>query len=234
MTEAILSSLSGLMEGSVFLMLTGAFLWGLASIVLSPCHLASIPLIVGYIAKKNKSNPKSGILLSILFSLGIFVVLALIGVITASSGRILGDTGKPVSIILAALIICMGLFISGIIPLPDLNRSVSSSDVHGGLFGALLLGLLFGAGLGPCAFAFMIPVLTVSFSLAHSSPFFAVSLVTAYALGHCTLIALAGASAGTVSKWLSFNESFRILKWIRILCGVLVVFAGIYLIIKIV
>ena len=29
--------------------ITGSFVWGILSILLSPCHLASIPLIVGFI-----------------------------------------------------------------------------------------------------------------------------------------------------------------------------------------
>jgi cytochrome c-type biogenesis protein len=230
--EQILTVLSGFMEGPAYLVLAGSFLWGLASILLSPCHLASIPLIVGYIARQNNAGAKKSVLLSIVFSLGVFIVLAVIGGVTAGMGRMMGNMGKPITFALAGLLIFVGLFTTGLISFPEFGRSLGGTKIKSGYKGAFLLGLLFGAGLGPCAFAFMIPVLTAAFASAHTAPVYAASLVSVYALGHCILIALAGASAGAVSKWLSFNESSSVLKSIRIICGLLVVCAGAYLFAK--
>ena len=213
-------------------MLAGAFLWGLASILLSPCHLASIPLIVGYIARNNEADAKRGLALSVVFSLGVFIVLALIGGITAGMGRMAGNVGKPVTFALAILLIIVGLFITGLIQLPGSGRSLEKSIFKKGYGGAFLLGLVFGAGLGPCAFAFMVPVLTAAFSLSHTVPLLAAAIVFSYAAGHCLLIAVAGVSSGAVAKWLAFNDASSRLKGLRIICGVLVCFAGIYLFAK--
>lgn len=220
------------MEGSVFLMLSGAFLWGFASILLSPCHLASIPLIVGYIVRTNEAGAKRGLALSVVFSLGVFTVLASIGGITAGMGRIAGNVGRPVTFALAACIVLVGLFITGLISFPDSGRSLDKAVFKKGYACAFLLGLVFGAGLGPCAFAFMVPVLSAVFSISHTVPMLALSLVFAYALGHCFLIAAAGASSGAVAKWLSLNDSSSVPKTLRVICGVLVSLSGIYLFAK--
>ena len=233
MTEALLTALSGLMTGPWWLVLAGAFLWGAASIVLSPCHLASIPLIAGYIIRNNDAGAKKNLLLTAVFSLGVFAVLAVIGLVTAGMGHIMGDLGRPLSVVLALLLAAVGLYIAGVLPLPDFGRGFSGSFFRSGYSGAFMLGLLFGAGLGPCAFAFMIPVLTVSFSLVNAAPFLAAMLLLAYILGHCVLICAAGVSAGAGSAFLSLNDSSGLIRIGRLICGLLVSAAGIYLIIKI-
>ncbi len=220
------------MAGSIALALAGAFLWGVASILLSPCHLASIPLVVGYVVRQNNADARKGILLSVVFSLGVFAVLALMGGVTAASGRMMGDIGKPLSVVLAVLFIIVGLFITGLFPFLDFGRSMSSVRVTAGYRGSFTLGVIFGAGLGPCAFAFMVPVLSVAFAQGASNPAFSAGLVLMYALGHCLLIALAGVSAGAVGRILSYNEKSATLKYLRIISGLLVAAAGVYLIIK--
>ncbi len=45
MIERLFTLLNDAVQGGPFLAITGSFLWGILSIVLSPCHLSSIPLI---------------------------------------------------------------------------------------------------------------------------------------------------------------------------------------------
>ena len=230
--ENIFTIISGLMQGTPAAVLAGAFLWGMASILLSPCHLASIPLIVGYIVKQNNAGTRKSILLSLVFAAGVFIVLVAIGGITACMGRMMGNVGRPVSFALAVLLIIVGLVIAGAVPLPDFGRTFNSNKYTGGYQGSFLIGILFGAGLGPCAFTFMIPVLSAALLTAHTAPFFSAALVLSYICGHCILLVAAGVSAGAVSKWLVFGERSLILKVIRIGCGMLVSCAGIYMFIK--
>ena len=230
--ESVFTALAGLMEGPASFVLTGAFLWGIASILLSPCHLASIPLISGYIIRVNSADAKKGVLLSLIFSLGIFIVLAAIGLLTAAAGRMMGHIDKPVAFILAAVLILTGFVIADIIPLPFPSRNISPSSLKGGYTGAFLLGLIFGAGLGPCAFAFMIPVLTAAAAVSHNNPLFATGIVLFYAAGHCLLIAAAAASAGWAAAWLNAGGRSNIPGLIRKTCGLLVSAAGLYLFVK--
>jgi len=46
----LFDALSRMLLASTWLALVGAFLWGVASVLLSPCHLAGIPLVVGFLS----------------------------------------------------------------------------------------------------------------------------------------------------------------------------------------
>lgn len=49
MIEVLFITLSKAMDGTPALAIAGSFIWGILSILLSPCHLSSIPLIVGFV-----------------------------------------------------------------------------------------------------------------------------------------------------------------------------------------
>lgn len=69
----------------------GCFLWGLVSILFSPRHLASIPLIIGYVG--GQEEPVTGWRAAghaLLFTSGLFPTIALVGALCALLGRILG------------------------------------------------------------------------------------------------------------------------------------------------
>ena len=60
MLEELLTRLSAALTQSLLVALLGAFLWGVISILLSPCHLASIPLLIGFLASEAKSGNQAG------------------------------------------------------------------------------------------------------------------------------------------------------------------------------
>ena len=53
--QELFTNLSHAVEGAPLIALGAAVVWGILSIVLSPCHLASIPLIVGFISGRGRS-----------------------------------------------------------------------------------------------------------------------------------------------------------------------------------
>jgi cytochrome c-type biogenesis protein len=71
-----------------------AFIWGLLSMILSPCHLASIPLIVGFIDDQGRISTRRAFTISTLFAVGILITIGAIGCVTAAAGRMIGDVGK--------------------------------------------------------------------------------------------------------------------------------------------
>ena len=101
---------------------------------------------------------------------------------------------------------------------------------HKGLLAAFILGLLFGIALGPCTFAYMAPMLGVTFRLAKSTPLYGVSLLLAYGVGHCTVIVMAGTSAELVQRFLNWNEHSKGVTMVKIICGILVMLGGVWLI----
>ena len=76
--ETLLSALGRAVEGTPLVAAGAALVWGVLSIVLSPCHLASIPLIVGFIDGQGRMSTKRAFLIALLFSLGILIVGVLV------------------------------------------------------------------------------------------------------------------------------------------------------------
>jgi cytochrome c-type biogenesis protein len=93
-------------------------MWGILSIVLSPCHLASIPLIVGFISEQGRGTVRRAFWTSTLFAAGILITIAVIGVITAAAGRILGDVGRYGNYFVALIFFGVGLHLLGVIAIP--------------------------------------------------------------------------------------------------------------------
>lgn len=221
--------LSQALSASVPLALAASLVWGILSILLSPCHLASIPLIVGFIDGQGRVSTKRAFLLAALFASGILITIALIGAITGFAGRMLGDTGPYGSYIVAVVFIVVGLHLLDVIALPFFGDPRQPSYGKKGAGAAFLLGLVFGVALGPCTFAFMAPMLGVAFSVAATALPFAVSLVVAYAVGHASVIVFAGTFTGAVQRYLNWNEGSKGTVILKRLCGALVIAAGIYM-----
>jgi cytochrome c-type biogenesis protein len=201
--------------------------WGILSILLSPCHLASIPLVIGYITAQGDHGTRRPYALSLVFGIGILLSIALIGALTASLGRMLGDVGVWGNLIVAGVFFVVGLHLMEVIALPW-GGLVPQKPTARGWTGALFLGLLFGIGLGPCTFAFLAPVLGLVFSLAGTDVSRALALLGAFALGHCGVIVLAGGTAGTVQRYLRWTGESRGAMIVKKIAGFLVFLAGIY------
>jgi cytochrome c-type biogenesis protein len=221
-----------MLNSSPGIALAGSFLWGIASIILSPCHLASIPLVVGFIDKQGKISTGRAAAISTFFSFGILITIGFVGLITGILGRMMGDVGPIGNIIVAVILMVVGLYLMGIIRLPFLESGINQPGMKKkGLFAAFLLGLIFGLALGPCTFAYMAPMLGVAFTVAASNLVYAVVLVAAYAVGHCLVIIVAGTFTETVNHLLRWNDGSKGAAIVKKICGMLVIVAGIYMLI---
>ena len=231
MLEQILTSLSNGLSGSLGWALLAAFAWGVVSIVFSPCHLASVPLIVGFISTQDDTSTQRAFRLSFVFSLGVLVSIALIGLITAALGRMFGDLGAIGNVAVAVVFFVFGLYLMDLLPLRWANVFPASTKRHG-MTAAVSLGLVFGIGLGPCSFAFLAPLLILVFGQPQVDYGLAVALLGAFALGHCGVIVLAGTAAQKVQTVVSWGGHSGVTTWVRRACGALVVLAGVYLLAK--
>ena len=228
MIDEIFNFLYEAMNGAVWIAVLASFGWGILSILLSPCHLSSIPLVVGFISSQGKMTLARTFNISLVFSVGILITIALIGIITASLGRMMGDIGSAGNYLVAGIFFIVGLYLLGVIKL-DWNRGLKPTKAKG-LWAALILGLLFGLALGPCTFAYMAPVLGIVFQTAQTNYFLAMMFLLAFGLGHCSVIVGAGTLTGKVQKYLNWSEESKTILWIKRICGVLVILGGIYLI----
>lgn len=217
------------MKGAPAVALAAAFAWGLLSVVLSPCHLASIPLIVGFLQGDGTISTRRATGLSTLFALGILLSITVIGVATATAGRMLGDLGVWGNYSVSIVFLVFGLHLLGVLRFPE-NWRPTAAQPRKGPVGAFLFGFVFGVALGPCTFGFMAPVLGVTFSAASSAPGFAIGVLVLFGLGHCAVIAFAGTSSVWVQRWLDWQGDHPGAKWLRRVCGMLLLCAGAYLV----
>lgn len=227
--QELFTSLSHAVEGAPLIALSAAVLWGILSIVLSPCHLASIPLIVGFISEQGQVSTRRAFWTSTLFAVGILVTIAAIGAITAGAGRMLGDVGRYGNYFVALIFFVVGLHLLGVIPLP-FSGPGQVGIKRKGLLAAFVLGLVFGVALGPCTFAYMAPMLGVTFKLAKTAPLYGASLLLAYGIGHCAVIVVAGTFTEVVQRFLNWNENSKAVTVLKAICGVLVVLGGVWMI----
>lgn len=225
-----LAGLSRSIEGAPLVALGASLVWGVLSIILSPCHLAGIPLIVGFIDEQGKISTRRAFNLSVLFSVGILVTIGIIGALTAAAGRMLGDVGRWGNYPIALILILVGLHLLEFIPMPWSGPGRVGMERKGRI-AAFLLGLIFGIALGPCTFAYMAPMLAVTFKLAATNLIYGVILLLVYGIGHCSVIVVAGTFTEVVQCYLDWTDRSRGAVILKKTCGVLVILGGFYLIV---
>jgi len=229
MIQELFTKLVNAVQSAPYIAYCASFVWGILSIVLSPCHLASIPLIIGFIDEQGRISTRRAFWISLLFASGILISIAIVGFVTAMLGRMLGDVGKDGNYFVAVIFFLVGLHLLDVIPVPW-SGPAGGRFKDKGMLGGFLLGLIFGIALGPCTFAYMAPMLSITFKLAATRLAYGISLLLAYGIGHCSVIVLAGTSAEMVQRLLNWNEKSKGTLIAKRICGILVILGGVYLI----
>ncbi len=212
---------TGALGASTALALGASLLWGVLSVLLSPCHLGMIPLVVGFVGTGvDGDEPGRAARLSFAFAGGMLVALAVLGLVVAAAGYAVQGFGAVTNYGVAALFLVSGLYLLRVVRLPFRGLSIEGKP-RGGALAVALLGALFGIGLSPCTFAFLAPVLGVTFGRAGSEPILAAALFLAFGVGHCGLIGLAGSSADVVQRYLKWNARSKAIAAVKSLCGLL-------------
>lgn len=223
--DSLLLNISSMLSESYQWAFLGCFVWGLVSIFFSPCHLASIPLLMAYVCGQQQvANWKRAGVYALLFSFGLFTSIALIGVICAALGRLMGDIPPIVTLFIGIGIALLGLQTAGLINPRSLN--ISRDVKLKGYGGALILGAGFGVFSGSCTFGFLAPILA-SASLQENF-LSGLLLVTVFALGHCLPIVLAGSFTSFTCRLLGSCRIQSFAQWGRKAAGAVIFLIGIY------
>lgn len=192
----------------------------------SPCILASIPLVIGLVGGYAGGSRQQAFYYSLTFVVGLAAVMTVLGAVAALAGTMFGQVGNYFYFLVAAILMAMGLQLTGILKL-NLNRNSGRwLPRRTGLLGALLLGALFGLVLSPCASPILAVILTmaaVQGQVAYGS-----SLLFFYALGQGTLIIVAGTFTGAINEFLQ-SRGARAGAALQQLAGFLIFFAGTYI-----
>lgn len=223
--EAIFNNIQHIIQNQHGLAFVAVFIGGIISAA-SPCVLAAIPLVIGYVGGYSEGSKKKAALYSLIFVLGLSLTFTLLGVAASVMGQFLGFMGKWLYLGLAVIAILMGLQLMGILSLPlpfQKTRMVKSK----GLWGAFFLGLLTGTVSSPCA----TPVLAVilAYVSTQGDILYGGSLLFAYAIGHCALIFIAGLSVGLTESIVSSKGVKNFSLYSKKASGVVLAISGIYI-----
>ncbi|HMM39298.1 MAG TPA: cytochrome c biogenesis protein CcdA [Desulfovibrio sp.] len=226
MLEQFFLTINGWMSGGLLLAALGCFLWGAVSVLFSPCHLASIPLIVGYVGGQDRLlGGRQAAHYALLFTFGLFLTIAAVGVACALLGRMLGDVGPWWTVLVGGILIWVALDMLGVAKC-KLGGNLMDRFRLRGRFGAFVLGLAYGVLSGSCTFGFIAPILaviTVQQRIADG-----VLLILLFGIGHCLPIAFAGSSVATVRKLLESTSLQEGSRWFRRGAGALIAGLGVY------
>lgn len=221
----MLSNIQAIVQNNHSLAFLAVFVGGLISAA-SPCVLAAIPLIIGYVGGYSGGDKKKTAIYSLVFILGLSITFTVLGAAASAMGQFLSFAGQWLYIGLAVIAVVMGLQLMGLISIPlpfQKTRQVKSR----GLWGAFLLGLLTGTVSSPCA----TPVLAVILAYVSTQRdiLYGGSLLFAYAVGHCALIFIAGLSIGLTESIVSSKGVKNFSLYSKRFSGALLVAAGLYL-----
>ena len=230
MLDSIFLSVNEWMVGGAALAAAGCFVWGMISVLFSPCHLASIPLIVAYVGgQQNALVPRQAAGYAVAFSTGLFITIAVIGAICALLGRMLGDIGLYWQILVGGVLIWVALGMLGV-ETCTMSGGILYRLNFKGIHGAFGLGLGYGILSGSCTFGFIAPILaiiTVQQEVATGILF-----ILLFAIGHCLPIALAGSSTAAVRRLVENSAWQGAGGWFRKAAGAVICLLGIYFIIN--
>ena len=228
--EALLGNIGEVIQSQGWLAFPACFFGGIVSSA-SPCVLAMIPLIIGYVGGYAEGSQKKAIRYSLMFTLGLTITFTVLGIIAGAMGRLFGDIGSFWYYVLPPVAILLGLYLLFSDKL-NLNIGLPSRFMpkKKALLGAFLLGLFFGIVASPCA----TPVLGVILTFAATKQNIAYSggLLLAYALGHWVLVLGAGISAGFAQKVLASKGIANFSSYSKKAAGVILIGVGVYLIIS--
>ena len=206
--------------------LVGCFLWGMVSVLFSPCHMASIPLMIGYVAGQDhtvKEGEAGGY--AVTFSAGLFLSIAVVGAICSLLGRMMGDVSPLWGLPIGCLLVWLGLDLMGVAACRLPGKSLGRFSLRG-YKGAFILGGSYGILSGACTFGFIAPILAVI--TVQQRVLEGLILVLTFAAGHCLPIAVAGSSVALSQRMLESRGMQTAVFWGRKAAGLIVIGVGIY------
>jgi len=223
--DSLFNNMQHIIQNNHSLAFLAVFVGGLISAA-SPCVLAAIPLIIGYVGGYSEGDKKKAAIYSLVFILGLSITFTILGAAASAIGHFFSFAGQWLYIGLAVIAVTMGLQLMGLIEVPLPFRKTRQIRSQG-LWGAFLLGLLTGTVSSPCA----TPVLAVilAYVSTQGDMLYGGSLLFVYAVGHCMLIFIAGLSIGLTESLVQSQGIKNFSLYSKRVSGSVLVAAGLYL-----
>lgn len=192
---------------------------------LTPCMLSMLPITIGYIGGYETKGRLEAATQSTWFSIGLATTLAGLGILAASVGRVYGQVGIGLPIIVSLIAIVMGLNLLVALPiqLPSFGgMEWISKDLPKGVR-SYLIGLTFGVVASPCS----TPVLAtlLAWVAAKQDLILGGVLLLSYTAGYVAPLILAGTFTASIKKLLELRQWS---SWITPVSGALLVGFGVF------
>jgi cytochrome c biogenesis protein CcdA len=221
-----LDSIEQIVASRPLIAFAAVFLAGAVSSA-SPCVLATIPLVVGFVGGYAGGDRLKAFRYSLAFILGLSLTFTAFGAAAGLLGTMFGTLGGWWYVAAGVVAIAMGLQMMGFYDF-DLPIRRDWRPKRGGIIGSFLLGLFFGVVSSPCATPALVVILT--FVATKGEVIYGIALLFTYAVGHCLLMLLAGTFTGFVEAFAARRGIADIALWGRRLGGLAVTLAGLWFI----
>ncbi len=202
------------------LMFTTAFLGGVIASI-SPCSLAMLPLMIGYVGGCSKESPFRTFVQLSFFILGTAVVFTIIGIICAITGSVFASVfGGYFTIIMASLLLIIGLKITGILDfeIPVIIKSMPQNNTSSLVVYPLLLGIAFALAGTPCSTPILAGIMV--FAAMGKNMAAAVIMLFLFAIGQGLILIVAGlftSGIKNIKKFAGFTDILmKISGWLII------------------
>ena len=200
------------------------FLAGLVT-SLTPCMLSMLPITVGYIGGYQSEGRFQAAAQSSWFALGLATTLAILGIVATTIGKVYGQIGVGLPIVVSLVAIAMGLNLLEILPLrfPSLGATDWIGEGLPRGLRSYLIGLTFGLIASPCSTPVLATLLT--WVATTQNLVLGGGLLVAYAMGYVLPLVIAGTFTATIKKILELR---RWSSWINPVSGALLLGFGIF------
>ncbi len=189
----------------------------------SPCVLATIPLVVGFVGGYADGDRWKAFRYSLSFILGLSLTFTAFGAAAGLLGTMFGTLGGPWYLIAGSVALVMGGQIMGLYEI-HLPVKRDFKPKRGGMIGSFLLGLFFGVVSSPCATPVLVVILTLV--AGKGEVLYGIALLFCYAIGHCLLMLFAGTFTGFVEGFVKARGVVNFSLWAKRFSGAVVVLVG--------
>lgn len=220
-----MESIAAYIQNHPSLAVFAVFLGGIISSA-SPCVLALVPLVIGYVGGYSQGNRKKAVLYSVTFAMGLAITFTLMGAAAGLIGSMISSFGTVFYVVVAGIAIAMGISLLGIFEIPNPLRNRVKPQLSG-LIGAFLMGALFGFMSTPCATPVLVAIL--AFVAVKGQILYGILLLFVYSIAHCALIVVAGIATGFVEAFAGSRGAQNFSTWMKRISGALIILAGIYI-----
>lgn len=217
-----LDNIEQIVDAYPLLAFGAVFLAGVISSA-SPCVLATIPLVVGFVGGYADGDRWKAFRYSLSFILGLSLTFTAFGAAAGLLGTMFGTVGGWWYIVAGIVALVMGGQMMGLYEI-SLPIKHDFKPKRSGLVGSFLLGLFFGVVSSPCATPVLVVILT--FVATKGQVLYGIALLFTYAIGHCLLMLAAGTFTGFIEAFVKTRGVVNFALWSKRISGAIVMLVG--------